>query len=195
MVRFLKAVESGCAWFGKAAAWTVPLLVLGTCLTILMVQLRMNVLVEWDARLPLFGEHLSLSNLTELQWHLFAVMTMLGGVYALHDNSHVCVDFLACRFSPRTRAIVTLLGDLLLLLPFTVIMTLYAWDYMMSAFHSGEGSSYGGLSDRWIIKAFLPLGFGLLVVFGVARVLRIGIQLSTSSFTPEASAAPRRVEE
>jgi TRAP-type mannitol/chloroaromatic compound transport system permease small subunit len=47
----------------------------------------------------------------------------------------------------------------------------------MAAYTSGEGSSYGGLDQRWIIKAVMPLGFGLLVVFGVARVLRTAGEL------------------
>lgn len=177
MIRLLKAIESACAWFGKAAAWTIPLLVLGTCITVLMVQLRVNTLLEWTVPVPLFIDRLSLGGLTDLQWHLFAVMTMLGGVYALHDNAHVCVDFLASNFSERTRAIITMLGDLLLLLPFALIMTNFAWDYTMSAYQSGEGSSYGGLADRWIIKAVMPLGFGLLAVFGFTRGLRLLLEL------------------
>jgi TRAP-type mannitol/chloroaromatic compound transport system permease small subunit len=183
MIRLLKAVENACAWFGKAAAWTVPVLVLGTCITVLMVQLRVNTLLEWAAPIPLFVDRLTLGGLTDLQWHLFAVMTMLGGVYALHDNAHVCVDFLASNFTERTRAIITMLGDLFLLLPFALIMTNFAWDYTVSAYLSGEGSSYGGLADRWLIKAVMPLGFGLLAVFGFTRGLRLLLELLGGSYT------------
>ncbi len=172
MNSFLSAVERGCAWFGRASAWTVPLLVVSVCASVLLAQLRLNVLFEWGVVLPLFGSHLTAGGLNDLQWHLFAVMTMLGGVYTLHEKGHVCVDFIATHFSPRNKLLVTLLGDLILLLPFAAVMTWFSWDYMMAAYTSGEGSSYGGLDQRWIIKAVMPLGFGLLVVFGVARALR-----------------------
>jgi TRAP-type mannitol/chloroaromatic compound transport system permease small subunit len=56
-------------------------------------------------------------------------------------------------------------------------MTWFSWRYAASAFASGEGSSYGGLQDLWIIKSVMPLGFGLLTVFGVARALRLLLQL------------------
>src|SRR5690606_38903401 len=111
MIEFLQRIERTCAWFGKVSAWALPVLVLATVITVVMVQLRWNTLFSWNGEIPLFGSELSLSGLTDFQWHLFAVMTMLGGVYALHDNAHVSVDVIAGTFSPRTRKIVTLLGD------------------------------------------------------------------------------------
>jgi TRAP-type mannitol/chloroaromatic compound transport system permease small subunit len=74
---------------------------------------------------------------------------------------------------------VTLLGDALLLLPFALVMAWFSWRFMASAWASGEGSSDGGLDQRWIIKAVLPLGFGLLALFGVARALRTARELIT----------------
>ncbi len=172
-------LERASARVGRWAAWTVPPLVLAVCVSIVLAQLRANVLMEWGFALPLLGDKLTASGLNDLQWHLFAVMVMLGGVYTLHEGGHVCVDFMSSRFSPRTRQIITLLGDLALLLPFAVIMTWFSWRYMMSAYESGEGALSGGLNQRWIIKAVMPLGFGLLVVFGAARVLRLARQLLT----------------
>lgn len=177
MSEFLLRIERACAWTGRAAAWTVPVLVVSVCIGIALVQMRANELVEWGTVLPLFGSRLTAGGLNDLQWHLFAVMVMLGGVYALHENGHVCVDFLSSRFSGRTRTVLTLLGDLLLLLPFTLVMTWFSWQYMSNAYTSGEGSSYGGLDDRWIIKAVMPLGFGLLSLFGLARALRLALAL------------------
>lgn len=167
-----KWLEGFLAGLGRATAWTVPILVLSVCITVGMVQLRWNVLWEWDAVLPLFGNDLSLAGLTELQWHLFALFTMLGGVYALHDGRHVSVDFLSSRFSPRVRAGIRVFGDLFLLLPFACIMTYYAWQYVLTAYGTDEASSYGGLADRWIVKAVIPLGFGALALYALSRGLR-----------------------
>lgn len=184
VIATLRSIERACAWFGKLAAWTVPVLVAGVCLGILMAFLRINELARWGLDLPIFGERLTLNGLTDLQWHLFAVMVMLGGVYTLHENKHVSVDFIASRFSPRTRDWITVFCDLVMLLPFALVMTWFSWKYMASAYASGEGSSYGGLADLWIIKSVMPLGFGLLAVFGLARALRLTLELCRSPAAP-----------
>ena len=157
MIGVLLAIERGCARIGRIAAWTVPLLVVGVCISVAMAQLRVNELAHWGMRLPLFGERLSLNGLTDLQWHLFAVMVMLGGVYTLHEDRHVSVDFIASRLSARTRGWITVVCDLVFLVPFCAVMSWFSWRYAASAFGSGEGSSYGGLQDLWIIKAVMPL--------------------------------------
>lgn len=173
----LRRVERFCAWFGRASSWAVPVLVVAVCLTVLLSLLRANTLFEWGFALPLVGRKLTMSGLNDLQWHLFALMVMLGFVYTLHENGHVCVDFISTRFSPRTKRVVTLLGDLLLLLPFALVMTWFSWQFMASAFASGEGSSDGGLEQRWVVKAVMPLGFGLLALFGLARAVRTAAEL------------------
>jgi TRAP-type mannitol/chloroaromatic compound transport system permease small subunit len=173
VIRLLESIEAGCASLGRVIGWTVPILTLSVCIGVAMVQARTNVLLDWGVPVPLFGERLTLNGLNDLQWHLFALLVMLGGVYALHADAHVSVDFLAGSFSDRLRRIVTIFGDLFFLLPFAAVMTWFAWRYMAAAFDSGESSSYGGLVDRWIIKAVMPLGFGLLGLLGVTRALRL----------------------
>ncbi|WBY03574.1 TRAP transporter small permease subunit [Ramlibacter tataouinensis] len=133
----------------------------------------MSVLLQWEQPIPLFNTELSLSGLNDLQWHLFAVMVMLGGAYTLHEKGHVCVDFLSARLPERTRELITMFGDLLLLVPFAIVMTWFSWKFALNAWNTGEGSSYGGLVDLWIIKSVMPLGFALLALYGVARALRI----------------------
>lgn len=180
MIALLKRIEWGCAWFGRAIGWATPLLVISVCLSVLMAQLRFNVLFDWGSDVPLFGSKITMNGLTDLQWHLFAVMVMLGGVYALHTDGHVSVDFIANTFTERTRRVVVIFGDIVFLLPFAAVMTWFAWKFMLSAYTSNEGSSYGGLNNTWIIKAVMPLGFGLLGLLGLARTLRLILQLVLS---------------
>lgn len=172
LVRACSAVEDVCAAFGRAAAWLLVPLVAAVTLTVVAAQLRLNVLLDWGTPLPLLGERLTGNGLLDVQWHLFLVLTLLGGAYALRTDAHVSVDVLAARFGPRTKALVRFAGDLLFLVPFCALMTWFSYDFAVRAFVSGEASSYGGLVDRWIIKAVLPLGFGLLTLMGAARAIR-----------------------
>jgi TRAP-type mannitol/chloroaromatic compound transport system permease small subunit len=59
----------------------------------------------------------------------------------------------------------------LLLIPFCLIITYYGYFFALTAWNTGEGSAHGGLQSRWIIKACIPLAFGLLAAAGVVRVI------------------------
>ena len=177
MAAALRTIERGCAWFGKVAAWTVPLLVAGVVLGVLMAYLRINELARWGVDLPVLGDRLTLNGLNDLQWHLFAVLVMLGGAFTLHENRHVSVDFIAGRLSPRTRSWITVACDLVMLLPFALVMTWFSWKYTSAAYASNEGSSYGGLLDLWVIKSVMTLGFGLLALLALVRPVRLTLEL------------------
>jgi len=116
--------------------------------------------------------------LEEAQWHVYALGFLVGLAYCVQSDSHVRVDFLRIRMRPRTLAWIELYGTLLLLLPFTALVLFAALPFVRDAFVSSEISpSPGGLPLRWLVKAFLPLGFALLVAAGFARLLRVGAAL------------------
>lgn len=177
-VRLCSRVEAWTGWPGKAAGWLVPLLTVTVCISVLAAFLRVSTFVEFDRVLPLIGRSVSANTLADLQWHLFAILVMLGGAFALHGNRHVKVDFLSARFSPRVARLVTLAGDLLFLLPFCGFMVWFGWRFAMTAYMQGEGSAYGGMTQRWIIKLVLPLGFALIAAQSVARCLRMIAELT-----------------
>jgi len=130
----------------------------------------------------LLGKQLSIIGLSELQWHMFALMVMLGASYALEQNSHVRVDMTYAKLGPKGKAVVDLIGDLILLLPFCAIVGWLSIRFVEMSFASGEKSDYGGLIDRYMIKAVMPIGLGLLFLTGLGRVLRnIGLLLSGPS--------------
>jgi len=178
MISALRMIEDACAWVGRIAGWLVVPLMVAVCVAVAAVQLRVNVVASWSTPLPVLGTTLSVNGLQDLQWHLFAVLVLLGGVYAYRTDSHVAVDVFAQNLSPRARALVSVFGDFVFLVPFCALMVWFSWNFVGSAFRSGEGSSYGGLLDRWVIKSVVPLGFGLLALAGTARGLRTCLELA-----------------
>jgi len=167
------------AWPGMASSWLILPIILCVLIAVVGGMFRLAQLATWDQPILLFGDQLSIIGLIELQWHLFAVMVMLGGSYSLQQDRHVRVDMLYAKVSPKSRATVDAIGDLIFLLPFCAIVAWLSLRFVDMAMVSGEQSDYGGLTDRYLVKAILPIGLGLLFLTGLGRVLRnLGFLLS-----------------
>lgn len=112
--------------------------------------------------------------LEELEWHLYAVGFLMGIVACTARDRHVRVDVFRERMSPRARAWVDLYGILLLQIPFLLLVLWSAGPFVLDSFLTNERSAAaGGLSHRWILKAALPVSFGLLGLATLARLLRV----------------------
>jgi TRAP-type mannitol/chloroaromatic compound transport system permease small subunit len=156
---------------GRLVGWLVLPLAASVLVTIAAAKLGVNTLVDWDGRIPVLGARLTVNTLIDFQWYVFAMMVLFGGVYALRDERHVSVDFLYALAPTRVQILLRILGDVLLLIPFCVIIAYYGYFFALVAWTTGEGSPHGGLQSRWIIKACIPLAFGLLAAAGVVRVI------------------------
>lgn len=108
----------------------------------------------------------------EMEWHLFSAVFLLGVPYALKTGGHVRVDILYERLTRRVQAWIDLLGTLFFLLPFCLLVTWYGVGFAQESYLLGETSGDpGGLSNRWIIKAMIPLSFFFMAVSGVGMLL------------------------
>ncbi len=107
--------------------------------------------------------------MAELEWHLFAMIFLVGAGYTLLHDRHVRVDIFYSIMSPKKRALVNCIGVILLLIPscFLVLTTAIPW--VISAYQIGEVSiNPGGIPARFAIKAMLPLGYGLILLQGIS---------------------------
>ncbi|MCG8563757.1 MAG: TRAP transporter small permease subunit [Desulfobacterales bacterium] len=111
--------------------------------------------------------------LQELEWHLFALIFLLGAAYTLKQEGHVRVDILFIRFSPKTKAWVDLLGTLFLLFPFALVIILSTQKFVLNSWAVGEVSpDPGGLPARYLLKAMIPAGFVLLIIQGFSQIAK-----------------------
>ena len=116
--------------------------------------------------------------LQELEWHLMAVLALIGVSYGINRGEEVRVDMLYAHYRPRLKALVDALSSALL----TAVALALAWlsyKYVTQSYALGEGSpDPGGLPHRFLLKAFLVIGFGLLAAQGIVEtvkaVLRFG---------------------
>lgn len=148
-------------WLNQVGRWTA-----GIWLVLLGV-IVVNVMMRY-----IFSE--GRIEMEELQWHLYSIGFLLGLSYAYQADAHIRVDVLHERMQPRTQAWIELYGILLFLLPFVTLVLIYSIPFVASSFALNEISpSPGGLPLRWLIKAFLPIGFTLLLLAVVSRLIRV----------------------
>jgi len=142
---------------------------LGKISAVMMVLLLLNVFFDVVMRY-LFND-VSIG-MQEMEWHLFSAMFMLGIAYTLRHNGHVRVDLIYERLSVNKRAIIDIFGVLFFLLPFTLLVVYYGYDYVMHSYAINEQSGDpGGLPYRWIIKAVIPVSFVTMALAGLGMLL------------------------
>lgn len=110
--------------------------------------------------------------LLEIQWYLFAAVFLLGAGYSFLKNAHVRIDFLASRFSARTRNWIDVVGILCVLFPFCYMCITLSWPLVVQAYQSGEMSSNAGGLIRWPVYAMLPLGFVFLWLQAISELFK-----------------------
>ena len=115
----------------------------------------------------------------ELEWHLFAALFLLGAGWTFKNDQHVRVDLFYQKFSEKGKAIVNLLGSLLLLLPFCIVGCFESLDFALNSLNIGETSpDPGGLPARYIIKSCIPISFLLLGLQGISVMLKSFLTLT-----------------
>lgn len=136
--------------------------------------LAMMLLISYDVSMRYIFHSGSVA-LQELEWHLFALIFLMGAAYTFKHDEHVRVDVLyeSRWMNDRRRAWVNLLGSAFFLLPFCVLIISSAFPFVQNAYVIGETSpDPGGLTHRYLIKAAIPAGFFLLMLQGIATMIR-----------------------
>lgn len=107
----------------------------------------------------------------ELEWHLLSPLILFGMSYALLNGEHVRVDVVYANFAPRTKTAVDIVSAALAIAIALVIVWL-SLGYVGQSYAVGEQSADpGGLPHRWLLKALIPVGFGLLALQSLAVLI------------------------
>ncbi|MCB0683864.1 MAG: TRAP transporter small permease subunit [Saprospiraceae bacterium] len=153
LVRFIGRLNE---WVGRAVSWLTLALVLLVCYDV--------------ANRYLFQE--TKAWFMELEWHLFALIFLLGAGYAFRHDRHVRVDLFYARMPPKDQALVNLVGAVVFLIPWCLLILIVSTRYAWGAWLIREGSpDPGGLPARYLVKFAIPLGAFLLLLQAVASAL------------------------
>ncbi len=142
---------------GRAAAWlTLFIVLLQFAVVLLRYLLGMGSI--W---------------LSESILYAHGAMFTLAAAWVLRDNGHVRVDIFYSAAAPRTKAIVDLLGALLLLLPFVGVLAIFAMPYAARSWAILERSrETSGLPIVFLLKTLIPFFAILLGLQGIAQAIR-----------------------
>lgn len=154
--RIADFIDRFTTWIGERTKWLT---------TILVILIFGDVLLRY-----LFDS--SKAWVTDLEWHVFALIFLLGAAYTLKENQHVRVDVLYDKWSEKQKAWVNLLGTIVFLLPWCLIIIYTATRYAENAFVTGESSAEpGGLPARFLIKGAIAVAFVLLMIQGLSMMI------------------------
>jgi len=156
-LRLADRIDSLNTQIGRAAAWLV--------LVVVLLQFALVV-----ARY-LFG--LGSLWLSETVIYAHATLFLLAGAWTLSVGAHVRVDIFYADASLRAKAVIDLIGAVLLLLPFALVLLWLSWPYVERSWaileHSQEAS---GLPLVFALKTLIPLFAVLMALQGLVQAIR-----------------------
>ena len=113
------------------------------------------------------------TKLQEMEWHLHAALFLLALGYAYLKNSHVRIEVIRESFSTKLKALLEVIGVLVFILPYTGLIVWFGIDFVSRSYGMNEVSAaLTGLSHRWIMKSFVPMGMAFLWLAGISVLLR-----------------------
>ncbi|RAI42855.1 TRAP transporter small permease subunit [Rhodoplanes roseus] len=111
--------------------------------------------------------------LQETAVYAHAGLFLLASAWTLARGGHVRVDILYARATPRRRALVDALGTVLFLFPFAVVLLWLSLPYVTRSWVLLERSrEASGLPLVFLLKSLIPAFAGLMLLQGVAQLLR-----------------------
>jgi TRAP-type mannitol/chloroaromatic compound transport system permease small subunit len=163
LVAFAAAIDRLTAAVGRAVTWCLIAMVI-VQVTVVMMRYVFGIGSIW---------------LTEAIVYAHATLFMAAAAWTLRCGGHVRVDIFYANASPRARAIIDLLGALLLLLPFVAVLAWFAWPYVARSWAILERSrEASGLPLVFLLKTLIPLFALLLGLQGIAQAVRAWLTIA-----------------
>lgn len=101
--------------------------------------------------------------LQELEWHFHGALFLLCLGFTYVEDAHVRVDLFREKFSLKTNRLIEIFGCIFFLIPYCAVVIYFGIEFTLKSYLANEVSAAAeGLSHRWIIKSFIPIGFLLL---------------------------------
>lgn len=167
MRAYIRFADSLSAWFGRAFAWLILLMALGTGYEV-FVRYVLNSPTAWAL---------------DVSFILYGTLFMMAGAYTLSRGGHVRGDFLYRLWAPKTQAKVDLALYILFFFPGVLALIFAGWKYAARSWQYGEVSvnSPAGV-PIYQFKTVIVVAGLLLLIQGIAQVMRCLIAIRTNQW-------------
>ena len=162
---FARNIDRLTAALGRAAAW----------LALAIVLVQFGLVVARDV----FSDGSVAA--TESVIYGQALLVTLTAAWTLATGGHVRVDIFYADASPRRRALIDLVGTLVLLLPFMLTLICLSVPYAARSWAILERSQEtGGLPLVFVLKTLIPVFALLMALQGIAQAIRAAAILGSA---------------
>jgi TRAP-type mannitol/chloroaromatic compound transport system permease small subunit len=167
MVGYIYFADRLSAWFGKAFAWAIMVMIVGITYEV-FVRYLLAAPTSWAF---------------DLSYIMYGTLFMMGGAYTLSRDGHVRGDFIYRLWKPRTQAAVELVLYFLFFFPGVMALILAGWKYAARSVGYLEVSSNSPAGiPIFQFKAIIVAAGILLFIQGIAQVLRCVLCLRTGEW-------------
>ncbi|MEM6430762.1 MAG: TRAP transporter small permease subunit, partial [Deinococcota bacterium] len=156
-----RAIDTVSTIIGKVMFWTSLVMVLIGVYNVITRYLGTRI-----------GVQLSSNVYLELQTYAYNLIFLLGAPYVLMKNSHVRIDILTDRLSNKGKAIIDIVGALLLLVPLCLLSLYFSQSYIAASFRQLEASPDPDGLLLYPIKFVIIVAFVLLILQGVSETIK-----------------------
>ena len=157
MKKIIRTIDSISEWTGKTGRW------LGV---LLMLLVTYEVFMRYVFTKPSLWAY-------EVTVIMAASLYVLAFSYAHLHGAHVRVDMIYSHLPNRGKAIIDVLGGLLLFLPFVILLSINAWDWMVTAWATNEKMPITGwYPPAGPLRTVVFYGIALFALQGIAQFIR-----------------------
>lgn len=157
MYSYIRFADALSAWFGRAFAWLIILMAVGTGYEV-FVRYVLNSPTAWAL---------------DVSFIMYGTLFMMGGAYTLSQGGHVRGDFLYRLWQPKTQAKVDLVLYFIFFFPGILALVFAGWKYAARSWSFGEVSVNSPANiPVYQFKTVIVVAGVLLFIQGIAQVFR-----------------------
>jgi TRAP-type mannitol/chloroaromatic compound transport system permease small subunit len=124
----------------------------------------------------------------DLDAMLYGTLFMMCGAYTLAQNGHVRGDFLYAGMQPRMQAQLDLALYVLFFIPGILALIYSGYYYALDSWHIAEHSNVTAEGPPvYHFKAVIPVAGALVMLQGIAEILRCIVCIRTGAWPPRAT--------
>jgi TRAP-type mannitol/chloroaromatic compound transport system permease small subunit len=153
--RITNVIDRISNWSGKTVAWLIFPMFIVLVWEVIVRKLFHPTIWANDVATMAYGTHF-----------------LLAAAYALHLQKHIRTDFVSQHFSLRTQMYLDIAQYLLFFLPGMVMFLWLSWEFAAESWDLREQLMTTWRPPAYLYKTVIPLSTGLLLLQGVAEVLK-----------------------